>query len=272
MRRLLLVCALVVAVVGLAPATATAAGGYCTGSGVNVVIDFGALGGGVQKGCGHGSTAAAAIGSAGFKLGYNPRMGTGFVCTVAGRDGTPKPTDGNCAQTNAYWGLFIAKAGGSWTYANLGADSQPVSDGQTASFAWQSSTSRRNPGVAPAAKAPAASPKATPTHKASGHAAKPAPTKAATAVPSASASPTPTASTHAKPHHRTSAAAAPTASAAATPSASPDSTADGSMLSQTAARTDSGGGLPWWIPAGVVVLLVGGGGVAVWLRRTRGVS
>jgi hypothetical protein len=267
MRRLLLACALVVAVVGLMPATATAAGGYCTGSGVNVVVDFGALGGGVQKGCGHGSTAAAAIESAGFKLGYNPRMGAGFVCTVDG-----KPADGNCAQTNAYWGLFIAKAGGSWTYANLGADSQPVTDGQTASFAWQSSASRRKPGVAPAAKAPAASAKPTPTHETSGHAAKPAPTKAATAAPPASASPTPAASTRAKPHHRASAAAAPTASASVTPSASPDSTAEGSTLSQTAAKTDSGGGLPWWIPAGVVVLLVGGGGTAMWLRRSRGVS
>ena len=278
MRRLGLLLSLLVAVVGLAPATASAADGYCTGSGVNVVVDFGKVdgGGGVVKACGHGSNAGAAIRSAGFDLGYNAHMGGGFVCTVDG-----KPADGQCGAVDAYWGLFIAKAGGSWVYASLGADAQPVSDGQTVSFAWQSSKSRRSPGVAPAgpvSSKPTAAPTSKATHKAGKHEQKSA-QKATTAstptsAPSAAASATPTVGASA------TASATPknkerkrNAGAAGAPSASPsDASAYSSTLKVSADKTDSGGGgLPWWLPVGVVVVLAGGGGAVAW-RRTRGVK
>jgi len=273
-RRFGLILLLLVAVVGFAPATATAAGGYCTGSGVNVVVDYGTLGGGAVKACGHGSNAGDAIRSAGFGLSYDNHQGAGFVCTVNG-----KPADRGCAGLDSYWGLFIAKAGGGWVYASLGADAQPVSDGQTVAFAWQSSNSHRSPGVAPApvvSSKPTAAPTTKATHKSGKHKGKhgstaaAAPTSSPTATATAQASETATAEASAtgsaKPKDKK-------AAAAASPSASmsSDASADNETLVASAHKTDSGGGLPWWLPVGVVVILAGGGGAVAW-RRNRGMK
>lgn len=281
MRRALLALFLVVAGVGFAPAPATAASGYCTGDGADVVVDYGALGGGVAKGCGSPGKAASVFGSAGFALSYNARMGGGFVCTV-----NDKPADHQCTATNSYWALYIAKPGGRWVYASLGADSQPVEDGQTIAFAWQSTDSKRTPGVAPApARAAAPSPSAAP----GGHATKsggphhtadssPGPRHAgesptagtsasSSAGISASASPSPSASPK-KKHHDGAAAAIPSASTSADASGAYSST-----LSVDKDDDSGGGGLPWWVPAGIVVLLGAGGGAVAWRRsRTSTVS
>jgi hypothetical protein len=244
---------------------ATAAGStYCTSTGVNVAIDFGALGGGVVKGCGAGSVAADAIQSAGFPLSYVQTGGmSGFVCKVSGK---PTPDQGGCtgASGNGYWALFTAYPGGSWTYANLGADSQPVSNGESVSFAWQAPGSgQRSPGTAPAPKLvkPTPSASARPTRGpvatktvVGGGAPKPTPR----VTPKATASATPT------KHVTTSATPTPTATATATASVY-------SLTPQVAhPSSKSGGGLPWWIPVGVVGVLILGAGGTWWRKRAGG--
>lgn len=119
---------------------------FCTGAGVNVVVDFGAAGGGVKKGCGQGATAQAAITAAGFKLGLKSSSFGPFTCTVDGI-----PADKQCDGKPAYWGLFLGK-GTSWDYATKGVSTQDVKDGQTIALAWQTSTTAVLPSVAPAAK------------------------------------------------------------------------------------------------------------------------
>jgi len=244
---------------------AAAASGYCAGSGVNVVVDFGNLGG-VTKACGQGSTAAAVFKSAGFTLRGTPRMSGDFVCTVNGR-----PTDGQCTATDAYWALFLSTASGGWKYASLGAGSQPVQDGQTVAFAWQHTSGKSLPRATPAVSAQA--PTATPSRAASkdrkgdkGRAdtsSSTAPTPTPTASPSSQTSPSPSASAKKKRHH-----------AAAATGASPSPSADaGTAYSSTLAADkddDSGGGLPWWVPAGIVVLLGAGGGTVAWRRSHAG--
>ena len=68
--------------VGLSSGPAAAA--LCSGSGVNVVVDFNGLGGGVQKGCdpgGAGRSGDKVFPAAGFGLTYAQRE-PGFVCRV----------------------------------------------------------------------------------------------------------------------------------------------------------------------------------------------
>lgn len=254
------------------PATA-ASGGYCSGSGVNVAVDFGGLVGGVQvqRGCGTGSVAAAAVQSAGFPLGYIHTGGmNGFVCTVSGK---PAPSQGGCtgANGNGYWALFVASPGGRWTYANLGANSQPVSNGQSVAFAWQAPGSgQRDPATAPAARiAPPST--VTPHPKpASGAAAAPSvPATHAKAPPVAAsttssvlprAKSTPSALRSARPP------VTPTASPSTWSSAAPAPSATSDVTTPSASR----GGLPWWIPVGVVAALVVGAGATWWRKRAGG--
>ncbi|GAC1575052.1 MAG: hypothetical protein NVS3B18_08720 [Candidatus Dormibacteria bacterium] len=248
------------------PATA-AAGGYCSASGVNVAIDFGALGGGVQKGCGTGSVAAAAIQSAGFPLGYIQTGGmSGFVCTVSGK---PAPSQGGCtgANGNGYWALFIASPGGQWSYANLGANSQPVNSGQTVSFAWQApGGGQRDPGTAPAARiAPEPTFRPTPKPK------PPLPSSAAAAVtaaktPSAASTPRSSAAPRAVSTAHPAPSASPTASPSTWSSAAPAPSANVDVTAPSSGR----GGLPWWIPIGVVAALLLGSGATWWRKRAGG--
>jgi len=259
------VAALVVVMAGIAlpSGAASAANGYCTGAGVNVVVDFGDLGG-VSKACGQGSTAAAVFRSAGFSLRGTPRMSADFVCTVNG-----KPADGQCTATDAYWGLFLGTAAGGWKYASLGASSQSVEEGGTVAFAWQHTKGKSLPRATPARVRPSATP--TPAVK-KGHArsgkkdaapsAAPSPTAAASAAPS----PTPTAKPRKRRHH-----------AAVATSPSPSASADAGEAHTGTLSVDNdndddsdGGGVPWWIPAGIVVLLGAGGGAVAWRRSRAG--
>src|SRR4051794_12248217 len=159
LRRLLVVLA--VAGAGLVPVPATAAG-YCTGSGVNVVVDFGALGGGIQKGCdGSGNhNAAHAFTNTGHPLTYASSQ-PGFVCRV---DGVPQSDP--CVTTspsNAYWGLYWSDGTSGWKYASTSAGSLTVPAGGTVAFSWQNGGTADPPGTAPASRSTAASP--TPTRQ-----------------------------------------------------------------------------------------------------------
>ena len=128
-----------------APKTAGDTNAFCTGTGVNVVVDFGAMGG-VKKGCGQGKTALAVFESAGFKMGTESSSYGPFVCTI-----NALPADKKCDGKPAYWGLYVGK-GTTWGYASLGVSSQPVSNGQTVALAWQTSSKSTNPSVPPVSK------------------------------------------------------------------------------------------------------------------------
>ncbi|MGN6722078.1 MAG: hypothetical protein ACTHJM_05655 [Marmoricola sp.] len=123
---------------------ASSTSSFCTGTGVNVVIDFGSMGG-VKKGCGQGKTAQAVIESAGFKLGTKASSYGPFACTVNGL-----PADKKCDGKPTYWGLFVGKPGKAWGYASLGIGTQPAANGDTIALAWQTSSKTSYPSVQPA--------------------------------------------------------------------------------------------------------------------------
>ncbi|MGY2875549.1 hypothetical protein ACVW00_002739 [Marmoricola sp. URHA0025 HA25] len=270
-RRLLVVLA--VAGAGFVPAPASAAG-YCSGSGINVVVDRGALGGGIATDCDASGNrnAARAFENTGHHLSYAQRQ-PGFVCKVDG-----VPTSDPCFNTSpadAYWGLYWSDGTSGWKYSSVAVGSLTVPAGATVAFSWQNGGDADLPGTAPApppsAAQPSASastvrPKTTPTTaRPTAHASVAAPASGS-ATPSTSASPsvTPSATASATP------SAAATVSASTTPSASASvEAATGSPETTLDPVADSGDGLPWWLPVGSVVVLGGVAG-AVWrVRRAR---
>lgn len=298
MRRLATVAILLVGYAGLGGALAAPAeAAQCSGmGGVSVVVDFDhGAGGGTSTACdgsGGGKYASAIFPESGYPLTYVSGSG-GFVCRVDGR-----PADADCSRTapaNAYWGLFWAKAGAtSWTYASSGVGSLRVPDGGAVAFAFQDGGGTDYPGVGPSQRsAPKPSPTPAPTATRTpsptrSSAPKKAPTRAATQAPRTAAPQTTApvgsgrgvdAAAHgATPTPSTSVSASPRATTAATPTDSPSVSAtagdsagpEALSGSSTAVSSNAeGGGLPWWVPAGVVVLLAGAGAGAAWWR-TRG--
>lgn len=284
----------VVVGVGLAPAPASAAA--CSGaSGVTVVVDPDALGGGVRAGCdprGAGRPASQVVPAAGFPLTYVQRQ-PGFVCRVSGA-----PQSDPCVDTppaDAYWGLFWSDGrSGEWVYSSVGVGSLEVPDGGYVAFAWQSG-SRTEPAYDPVPRAaaqpqpqPQPSPSASPTRSAapgpdgaSGTGAGGARTGSATAAPGAS----PSAGGAEEPQERRARqdgadrprrAAEPGASASVDPSATsapsaapevldpgaPIGTADGSGTAPT-----GGGRLPGWAVLAVVAALAAAVGGTMLARR-----
>ncbi len=281
--------------VGLSSAPASAA--LCSGKGVNVVVDFNGLGGGVQKGCdpnGANRGADKVFPAAGFILKYATRQ-PGFVCRVNGTPGNDPCV--NTAPANAYWGLFWSDGkSGKWSYASSGVGGLKVPSGGFVAFSWQGSQSKDPPSTTPRNSAPAPKPTPKPTPKPK-PTAKPGngatgPTK--TARPTKTAAPTvdpTTAATQAGAKASASAAPSATASASADPSASAAATASETLSSETLAPTDEdspatasrpvngtfqtdddGGGLPTWVPVVVIVGLAGGAGGALWWRRRTGAA
>lgn len=242
-------------------------------AGVTAVVDFGAQGGGVQERCisdGGGRPAWDVFEDAGFAL-TAVQQYQDAVCRVNG-----KPASDPCVRmppANAYWGLFWSDGGG-WIYSTKGARSLTVPAGGSVGLAWQSSTARRAPGASPATSSP--TPTKAPTKKATtattakaGTGTKPrtaTTTATTTAAPSPTASASATATPSATASKSAAAVAAPT-TAPTSPTAGPTSAeAAGPLVGQAVAERDSGG-LPWFVPAGVLVLLAGGAGGATWWRR-----
>ncbi|WP_028652443.1 hypothetical protein [Nocardioides halotolerans] len=162
--RLAVVLATATAGLGIvagSPAPATAAA--CSGAtGVTVVVDHGALGGGVDQVCvtSGGQDGASLFASAGFSLTYVQRQ-PGFVCRIDGQ-----PASDPCVNTppsNAYWGLWWSDGrSGSWSYSSLAAGALSIPSGGYVAFAWQTGSSNP-PGVPPAphASTPTAAPSTT---------------------------------------------------------------------------------------------------------------
>ncbi|MFI5534019.1 flagellar hook-length control protein FliK [Kitasatospora sp. NPDC051853] len=125
------------AVVTATPARAAA----CTGtSGVTVVVDFTAVGGGIQTGCAPGDPASglAALTGAGFSYSFHPRF-PGFVCRI-----NSLPTVCTNPTGSAYWSYWHAQHGTPWVYSNLGGASYDPAPGDVEGWAFGAGT---QPGV-----------------------------------------------------------------------------------------------------------------------------
>lgn len=267
-RRLAL--ALLVAGVGLAPAPAAAAG-FCTHGGVSVVVDFGALGGGVRTGCDAtgNRNAAKAFANTGHPLTYAQRQ-PGFVCRV---DGVPSSDPCvNTSPADAYWGLYWSDGTSGWKYSTLGVGSLEVPAGGTVAFSWQDGGTADPPGTGPASAAsasptsPAAS--STPTPRTS-PTRKPKPAAGSGASTPTTSSGTPTGSTPTTTPSGPTRPTGTTSSTATESSLAPEAAAADGVTSEAPAGTTEQG-LPWWVPALVGVLLGGAAITARSVRRARG--
>lgn len=126
---------------------ANAAGGFCSGSGVDVVVDYGALGGGAAEGCAPdagGKTGDQAFDAAGYPLQYVPDQ-PGFVCAVAGKPAECKmPGSGD-----PWWGVFWSDGtSGKWKTAMVGVDKLKVPDNGSVAIVWESGKKVQQPSVA----------------------------------------------------------------------------------------------------------------------------
>lgn len=289
--RLVAAAALAAAAYAVVPAAPAAAASCGTDHGVTVVVDFHALGGGVQTACvadGGGDSASSLLPAAGFPLTYVQRQ-PGFVCRVKGL-----PDDDPCVNTppaDAYWGLFWSDGeSGSWSYATTSAASLHVPDGGYVAFSWQGSDDRSAPGYRPSPH-PSASPDPEPSHEPThapthdpSHGPSPAPSSAPSGSTSAS-SPTGSASADGErgdgdgggagrdekgedptdePEDTGSASPTPDETEPGTPTSSP------SVAAASAEPADPDGGLPGWVAPAVVAVLFGAAGAVAVVRRRRG--
>ncbi|WP_183091234.1 hypothetical protein [Streptomyces radicis] len=142
---------------GTAVAARPAAGtpGFCPGAtGVTVVVDFQALGGGRVVRCAPGAQpdGVSALRAAGFDVAGTNRWGDSFVCRINER---PGPAAEPCVDTppaDAYWSYWHAENGGAWTYSQLGATYRQPPEG---SFeGWSFSTADESGGTPPPGVAP----------------------------------------------------------------------------------------------------------------------
>jgi len=293
-----LVAAALVAAAGLVGlSSGPAAAALCSGSGVNVVVDFNGLGGGVQKGCdprGAGRTGDRVFPAAGFPLTYAQRE-QGFVCRV--RNAPQSAACVNASPTNAYWGLYWSNGtSGKWNYSSSGVAGTKVPNGGFIAFSWQNGGSADPPGAAPVRSKQAAPATKPPAKKATTAPKKvrtkqpdaepqPAGTKAPertapgqpTKTPAAGdkpkkakASKAARASKRAKAKASASASSSASESAASVPSDTDDATPDNTSaeeVNSAFAPEEEQGGLPVWVPVVLIVALAGSAGGAAWWRR-----
>lgn len=128
------------------PAPSPAAADTCDG--VWVVVDARAAGGSLSTRCAPGSpaTGLAALEKAGYDYAFVPRI-PGMICTI---DARPDPCNG--APASAYWSYWHAAAGGSWTYATVGAGARTPPSGSVEG--WRFGDGSAPPGSSPPANRP----------------------------------------------------------------------------------------------------------------------
>jgi hypothetical protein len=106
------------------PATSAPTAGACSdGEGVTVVVDFAALGGGVQTRCAPAPVTSGfdALTRAGFAI--TSVSGQAFLCRI-----DAKPADDPCNRIPSaarYWSYWHADRGEAWTYSSSGASRKP---------------------------------------------------------------------------------------------------------------------------------------------------
>ncbi len=182
----ILVAALLAAGSLLASSPGPVAGsdGPCPGTtGVTVVVDYHALGGGVVVRCAPGSPASGfkALQAAGFDL-VEVQNVPGFLCRI---DGKPNASQDPCLNTppaSAYWSYWHADRGGSWVTSQQGGKTRKPPPGSVDGWSFTDDGSPGGasppPGIAPPAEPATPKPTAKPTPK-------------PTAKPTATAAPTP---------------------------------------------------------------------------------
>lgn len=280
-RLVVVALAAATGLVGLSATSASAA--VCNSVGISAVVDANGAGGGVSTACAKGSSAkkASAVFSAvGVEVDRNR---DGSVCRVNGL-----PKEATCQGLgNQYWALFWSDGKkGTWVYAQQGDASLTVPKNGSVAWAWQSGSTKREPGAAPPVIKPTPKPTPKPTKKPepTKPPAEPKPTRtttaaAATARAEASASAKASASALAKVKATASASAGETPSGSASASAEPSATDQASPAVASAQEASSAfkpedehSGLPAWVPVGVIVVLGAAAGGAVWWRRRTGAA
>ncbi|MEV0679187.1 hypothetical protein AB0I60_21965 [Actinosynnema sp. NPDC050436] len=261
------VAALLAAAVVLGPlgllAAAPARAADC--SGVTVVVDFRALGGGVRTGCAPGDPASglAALGAAGFGFRSASRS-AGFVCRI---DDLPASDPCvNAAPTDAYWSYWGGTPGGSWTYRDTGAAGHDPAPGDVEGWAFGAGT---RPGIAPPAPARPEPPAPRPEPPPGGPVTPVQPPPAQPGRPG-TAQPDPTTTGEPAPATGTTtpAATGTTAPSSGSPSAPPSSAGPTSTdPTPVAERTPTSGGTTGLV-VGVAVIAVLAG-LGLWTARRR---
>lgn len=178
---------------------AVAAGGACPGaSGVTVVVDSTALGGGVSVRCAPGAPASglAALTGAGFAVQMVLNVPKA-VCRINNLPGPDKQDCVNMPPGNAFWSYWHASRGGSWAFAQGGAGSWTPRPGSVEGWAFSTASPAAPPAVAPPAApspttptpSPTRRPTAAPTTRPTPGPGSAAPSQPVSAVPSQAASP-----------------------------------------------------------------------------------
>ncbi|MFI5837983.1 hypothetical protein ACIA5A_30365 [Micromonospora sp. NPDC051300] len=128
-----------VALTAVEPAPQAAHAAACTGtSGVTVVVDYAALGGGIQVGCAPGdpATGLAALQGAGFTVTGTKRWGLAFVCRINGKPTAAADPCVNTPPATAYWSYWHAPHGGPWSYSSSGASSYNPAPGSVEGWSF----------------------------------------------------------------------------------------------------------------------------------------
>lgn len=134
--------------VGIAPAAA--ADGTCTTSnGVLVVVDFGELGGGVQRGCAPGDpkTGLKALHAAGFSTTGTQRYGPSFMCRIDGKPGKAREKCVDTPPGDAYWAYWHTGKSG-WTQSQAAATNYDPKPGTIEGWSFGAG---KQPRITPAA-------------------------------------------------------------------------------------------------------------------------
>jgi hypothetical protein len=234
------------------PGPVAGSDGPCPGTtGVTVVVDYHALGGGVVVRCAPGSPATGfkALQAAGFDL-VEVQNVPGFLCRIDGKPGAAQDPCLNTPPGSAYWSYWHAERGGSWVTNQQGGKTRKPPPGSVDGWSFSDDGSPGGaappPGIAPPAAPATPKPTAKPTPKPT---ARPTPAASATPAPTPKpttdpATPRPTAEPDPDP--------APSRSDVAVASTSTSSTSPpGSTLPPTGAPPPAGepGGTPAAVPA-----------------------
>jgi hypothetical protein len=148
-RAALIVLAVLAGLIVADPVPRTAHAAACVGStGVTVIVDFTAFGGGVTTACALGdpTSGVTALTGAGFTVTGTQRWGLAFVCRI---NNLPAPAAQACINTppsSAYWSYWHATPGGTWSYSSSGASSYNPAPGAVEGWAFGSGGA---PSVAP---------------------------------------------------------------------------------------------------------------------------
>lgn len=156
--------------VGIAPAAA--ADGKCTPStGVLVVVDFGELGGGVQRGCAPGDPKSGlkALRAAGFSTAGTQRYGPSFMCRIDGKPGKAREKCVDTPPGDAYWAYWHAGKSG-WAQSQAAVTSYDPKPGTIEG--WSFGAGKR-PRMAPASVRSGGSPSAAASPSAAPSTSKP---------------------------------------------------------------------------------------------------